>query len=79
MTTPVLKFASVAEAVAHFHAQGFKTVLENAGHSKCRLMMKHGDIMVIRHMGLLDVEAHEDDGFWQDKLTDWASDGAEFL
>lgn len=76
----VKRFASVAEAVAHYHAQGFKTVLENAGNSKCRLMQnKSCDLIVIRHVGLLDVTAEPDDGYWQDKLQDWASDAVDFF
>lgn len=70
----VRQFASVAEAVAFYAAQGFTTVLENAGPRKLRLMQHRGDIMVIDHVGLLNVEAYADDGYWSDKLQDWASD-----
>lgn len=73
--TNVSKFASVAEAVASLASQGFETVLHSAGPNKVRLMQnKSGDIKVIRHLGLLDVLVEDDDGYWYDKLQDWASD-----
>lgn len=70
-----LTFASVAEAVAYLYAHGYNTVLENAGPAKVRIMRGAvGDLAIIRHRGLLDVIVENDDGFWEDKLSDWASD-----
>jgi hypothetical protein len=75
-----MTFASVAEAVAYLHAHGYDTVLENAGPAKVRIMRGAiGDLAIVRHRGLLDVIVEDDNGFWQDKLDDWASDGAEFM
>jgi hypothetical protein len=33
-----------------------------------------GDIAIVRHVGLLNVEVYEDYGYWEDKLADWATD-----
>ena len=75
-----LLFASVAEAVAYLYAHGYNTVLENAGNANVRIMRGSiGDLAIIRHRGLLDVIVENDDGFWEDKLADWASDGTEFF
>ena len=50
------KFASVAEAVAHFHAQGFSTFDMCEGTNQ--RIMRNGDLEVmITHTGLLDVDA----------------------
>lgn len=76
----VKHYASVCEAVCALIEQGYHTVLEDAGVNKVRLMMRDGgDIMIVRYVGLLSATVEQDDGFWADKLEDWASDGAEFL
>jgi hypothetical protein len=75
-------FASVCEAVCYLldKDMSYRTVLENAGPNKVRLMMRDGgDIMVIRQVAMLFVTIEQDDGYWADKLEDWASDGAEFI
>lgn len=80
MNEPLHTFASVAEAVAYMHAHGYDTVLDDAGPDHCRIMRGvAGDLAIIRHEGLLDVKVYEDLGYWEDKLADWASDGAEFF
>jgi hypothetical protein len=80
MNEPIHTFASVAEAVAYLHAHGYDTVLEDAGPNHVRIMRGAiGDLAIIVHEGLLDVKVYEDTGYWQDKLADWASDGAEFF
>jgi hypothetical protein len=76
----LFEFPSVAEAVAYLTAHGYKTVLEDAGPDHCRLMRGAvGDIAVIRHEGLLNAKVYEDCGYWEDKLADWLSDGADLL
>ena len=76
----VKHYASVCEAVCSLIEQGYHTVLEDAGVNKVRLMMRDGgDIMIVRYVGLLSATVEQDDGFWADKLEDWASDGAEFM
>ena len=76
----LFEFTCVAEAVAYLHAHGYDTVLMDAGNDHCRIMRGvMGDYAIVKHEALLDVKVYEDDGFWQDKLDDWASDGAEFI
>jgi hypothetical protein len=76
----LFEFTCVAEAVAYLHAHGYDTVLEDAGSDHCRIMRgANGDLAIIRHEALLDVKVYEDCGYWEDKLADWASDGAEFF
>ena len=80
MPTPILTFASVAEAVAYLHAHGYDTVLEDAGPNHHHIMRGAvGDLAIIVHEGLLDVKVYEDSGYWQDKLDDWASDAVDFF
>jgi hypothetical protein len=50
------EFASVAEAVAHYFRQGYKTVYEGAGG---RIMRRGRDEVVINHEGFLLVVAEE--------------------
>ena len=50
------KFASVAEAVAHYYRQGFHDF--DTGRGTNRRIMRSGDLEVmITHVGLLDVDA----------------------
>lgn len=80
MTPPVVlnTFASVAEAVAHYFKQGYVTVLENPRIRIARIMRgPSGDLIIVRHNGLLDVDAVEDGGYWEEKIADWSTDGCE--
>jgi hypothetical protein len=75
MPEPIHTFASVAEAVAYLYAHGYDTVLEDAGPNHVRIMRgAAGDLAIIRHDGLLDVKVFEDQGYWEEKLADWATD-----
>lgn len=77
MVPPVVlnTFASVAEAVAFHAAYGYKTVLENPREGIARIMRgREGNLIIIRHNGLLDVDAVEDGGYWEEKIADWSSD-----
>lgn len=68
-------FASVAEAVAFHAAYGYETVLENPREGIARVMRgREGNLILIRHHGLLDVDSVEDNGFWEEKIADWSTD-----
>lgn len=76
----LFKFASIAEAVGYLYSHGYKTILESAGPSKVRLMRSPiGDIAIIRRASLLEVVVEDDDGYWYDKLQDWASEAADYF
>lgn len=75
MPTPISSFPSVAEAVASLMEQGYKTVIPSTANGD-RIMMRkyYDDVVIVRHVGLLNAEVYQDQGYWEDKLADYASD-----
>lgn len=74
MPTPILTFASVAEAVASLTEQGYKTVIPDANGDRIMMRKFYDDVVIVRHVGLLNVEVYQDQGWWEEKLADYASD-----
>lgn len=74
MPTPISTFPSVAEAVASLMEQGYKTVIPDAYGDRIMMRKYYDDVVIVRHVGLLNVEVYQDQGYWEDKLADYASD-----
>lgn len=71
----VLTFACIAEAVAHYHALGYKTVLDRPNGRDDMRIMRHrdGTTVAIQKTGFLHVEVGVSH-FWEEKLNDYLSD-----
>lgn len=71
-----MKFASVSDAVVYLNRVGYKTLIANAGLNHVRIMRnEHGDLAIVRPIHR-EAEVYEDDGYWQEKLEDWAMDAS---
>ena len=72
--TPLFTFASVAEAVDYMVAHGYRTLIEETACGDRIMIGACGDYAIVRHVGLLNAEVYEDQGYWEDKCADYISD-----